>query len=340
MRLPNGFGTIYKLPGKRRRPWIARVTVGYDDNGKQLYEVVGYYEKRELALSSLTEYNSNPYDLSTANLTFTDIYERYCDNRYISKDVDIPYQYMSAYEYSSKLHTMCFKDIKTGHIQEAIDSCDKGYATKKNIKILSNLLSKYAISNDIAKTNYAELAKLPPEIKSTKHKPFSEKELKVLWKNKHCQGVKFALIYCYTGLRPTELLRIKNKNVFLDERYMLGGMKTTAGIDRVIPIAEKIYNFIEEWYNPDNEFLITTSEGLHIDKYDKLRYKFWERSEVLKKMDHLPHDGRHTCATKLDNADVPEIIIQKILGHASKSITKKTYTHKTIKQLIDAINLI
>ena len=50
MRLPNGFGTIYKLPGKRRRPWIARVTVGYDDNGKQLYEVVGYYEKRELAL--------------------------------------------------------------------------------------------------------------------------------------------------------------------------------------------------------------------------------------------------------------------------------------------------
>ena len=35
MRAPNGYGTVYKLSGKRRRPWVVRVTVGYkpNDNG-------------------------------------------------------------------------------------------------------------------------------------------------------------------------------------------------------------------------------------------------------------------------------------------------------------------
>ena len=30
MKLPNGYGTVYKLPGKRRKPWIARITNGYE----------------------------------------------------------------------------------------------------------------------------------------------------------------------------------------------------------------------------------------------------------------------------------------------------------------------
>ena len=58
------------------------------------------------------------------------------------------------------------------------------------------------------------------------------------------------------------------------------------------------------------------------------------------KMNHLPHDGRHTCATLLDNAGVNDTIKKKILGHSGKDVTQKVYTHKTIQQLLDAINLI
>lgn len=57
-------------------------------------------------------------------------------------------------------------------------------------------------------------------------------------------------------------------------------------------------------------------------------------------LDHLPHDGRHTCATLLDNADVNKTIVKKILGHAGDDVTEKVYTHKTIQQLVEAINLI
>ncbi|WP_367890962.1 tyrosine-type recombinase/integrase [uncultured Megasphaera sp.] len=52
------------------------------------------------------------------------------------------------------------------------------------------------------------------------------------------------------------------------------------------------------------------------------------------------HDGRHTCATLLDNAEVNDKIVKLILGHKSKDITKRVYTHKTKQQLIEAINCI
>ena len=32
MNLPNGFGSVYKLSGKRRRPWVARKTTGWTFN--------------------------------------------------------------------------------------------------------------------------------------------------------------------------------------------------------------------------------------------------------------------------------------------------------------------
>lgn len=57
-------------------------------------------------------------------------------------------------------------------------------------------------------------------------------------------------------------------------------------------------------------------------------------------MQHLPHDCRHTCATLLSNAGVELKIIQLILGHSSKDITNRIYTHKTIEQLVEAINQI
>lgn len=291
-----------------------------------------------MVIAALAEYNANPYDLSKRKLTYTEVYEKYCQERYLNKNTPIPNPYVAAFNRSKSLHQMLFIDIRTGNIQDAIDSCDKGYASKKNVRVLASLLFKYAMPNDLVDKNYAELAALPPQENSTKHKPFSADELALLWRAEGDLGAQFALIYSYTGLRPTELLRIKTENVFLKDRYMMGGMKTAAEKNRAIPIAEKIYPFIATWYNPANEYLVTI-DNEHVSSYNKLR-KYWERSPVLRSMDHLPHDGRHTCSTMLNNVGVPEVLIQKILGHAGKNITQKVYTHKTLKQLIDTINLI
>ena len=124
---------------------------------------------------------------------------------------------------------------------------------------------------------------------------------------------------------------------------MRGGVKTAAGKNRIIPIAEKIYPLIASLYNADSEHLnIVAYDSKKVSDHQRLHKQLWDKSPALNLLPskHLPHDGRHTCATLLDNAEVPLKLRQLILGHASTDVTNKVYTHKTIEQLIAAINLI
>lgn len=57
-------------------------------------------------------------------------------------------------------------------------------------------------------------------------------------------------------------------------------------------------------------------------------------------MSHLPHDCRHTTATKLDNVGANTTVVKRILGHASHDITERVYTHKTHEQLVETIDKI
>lgn len=52
MKLPNGYGSVIKHKGNRRRPYQARVTVGFTDTGIQKYKTLGWYEKKRRWTSS------------------------------------------------------------------------------------------------------------------------------------------------------------------------------------------------------------------------------------------------------------------------------------------------
>lgn len=58
------------------------------------------------------------------------------------------------------------------------------------------------------------------------------------------------------------------------------------------------------------------------------------------KMEHLPHDTRHTCITPLTIAGISDKVIQKIVGHKGQNVTENVYTHFEIKELQEAINQI
>ena len=235
---------------------------------------------------------------------------------------------------------MKFSEIRKRHIQSVFDERNTGWQSKSHMKSLCKQIFTYAIDQELVATNYASLVELPTKAQSEKHKPFTREELQKMWQHTSDFGVRIALILCYTGLRPSELLKIKTANVNLQEKFMRGGMKTAAGKNRVIPIADKILPFISAMYNPKHEYLVT--ENRKPMDYQKMRQQIWERSKILQSLPtkHLPHDGRHTCATMMDDAEVPLKIQQLILGHSSPNITNQVYTHKTIQQLIDAINRI
>lgn len=112
---------------------------------------------------------------------------------------------------------------------------------------------------------------------------------------------------------------------------MIGGIKTESGIDRVIPIHEKIVPLVEEW-------LISGKLKINYGKY----YGGFKRTIKALEIDstHTPHDCRHTTATILDRLNANDLCVKLILGHKVKDITKGTYTHKTNQELVDTINLI
>ena len=63
MRLPNSYGAVIKLKGKRRKPFAIRKTVGYNSDGSQIRKFIGYYATRNEALQELALFNENPYDI-------------------------------------------------------------------------------------------------------------------------------------------------------------------------------------------------------------------------------------------------------------------------------------
>ena len=96
MRLPNGFGGIAKLSGKRRNPWRARITSGWTidektQKAKQVYITIGYYPTRQLALQALSEYNTNPYDLDANKVTFAEVYEKWAKKKFDEHFKDTEY---------------------------------------------------------------------------------------------------------------------------------------------------------------------------------------------------------------------------------------------------------
>lgn len=69
MRNPNGYGTVAKLSGQRRRPYIVKKTIGWNDKGHPIYDIIGYAETREVGNIMLAEYNRDPWDVDRAKIT-------------------------------------------------------------------------------------------------------------------------------------------------------------------------------------------------------------------------------------------------------------------------------
>lgn len=350
MKNPNGYGSVFKLSGKRRNPFGARVTVGWEINpetgkAKQKYKNIGYYKSRSEAMIALADYNKDPYDIDSRSLTFTEIFNMWIEQKFPENEMNDKNRknkntYLMAYNHSKNMHKLKFIDIRKSHMQEAINECGKGNSTKKKMRTLYSQLYKFALENDWIEKDFSQFVTLQESQEETKRKPFSAKEIKKLWDNVNkCEFADAALIMIYTGLRPGELILIKNEDINLQERYMRGGIKTKAGINRIIPINKKILPLIKKRMDPGNKFLVVNSKGGQMI-YATLRIHRWVPLMDELKMKHRPHDCRHTFASLMDNAGANKLSIKKIMGHASQDITDRVYTHKDVEELRKAVDLI
>lgn len=330
MRLPNGFGSVYKLPGKRRKPWVAVVTIGWDDNGKQIRKIVGYSETKAGAIQLLVEYHKNPYDIDNAKTTFELLYNKWFEWKRKDNDISVKTinRYTNAFKYYKSLHNKPFIDINMLMVQQVIDECEYGYATKSDIKSLYCQLYDYAKILNLPVINIVtKYLKIGNKEVSDLHIPFTKEEKQKLWDNLDIEGVDLILIDIYTGQRPSEV--INPKEIHILKKYIKGGIKTKAGIDRTIPLHEKIIPLYQKRF---------------IDNKERLTYAQYNSmfGNIMKQlnMNHTPHDCRHTFATEADQVGMNKLCKKLILGHAVQDLTDDVYTHKTLEDLLEAVNLL
>ena len=360
MRLPNGFGNVSKLSGKRRNPWRARKTAGWTidektQKAKQSYITIGYYPTRQSALQALSEYNTNPYDLDANKITFAEVFEKWSEKKFEEISPSNINGYKASYKLCESIYNMKFADIKLAHLQGIVDRSGKNFPTLKKLKALLNQMFDYATMHEIITKDrhIVEYLNIGKEEQSTRHYRFSRTEIDALWRwadgNEYVQVI---LMLIYSGVRPSELFNAKCSDVDLKEGYFSIEKGKNVNATRKVPIHERTLPFFKNWMSKGNEYLITNLSGgkFQFDtNHHSYTESFWcpvltdigilqytnEKGEIA---EHLPHDTRHTFTSMWKEKKLDEAMRRKIQGHSGKGIGEIVYTHFELEKLKEELN--
>lgn len=314
------------------------------------------------------------------NYTFKQLYEEFEKNKMLTKEEEHlekihhirpknkPFGrhycrgLRTAFHNSKALYDKVYKDLRASDFMNHLKESGKGTDSQRQMVNLFTNLDKYALEEDIIEKGYSQfittITSNRKEIQNSKNKTvekdrlFSYEQIDYLWnmslrsekenKQEREQFIRdFWLMLLYAGTRADEQLSIYTSNVFLDENYFIGGLKTDAGINRIIPIHPAVKHLYEKYYNPKNEFLFMQPNGKKID-YDyylyHFRYNF--KNSHPEVSTHTAHDARHTLRNELRKIGIKDIIINSIIGHSNDDVGEDVYSHVSIEEKLEAIKLI
>lgn len=342
MKNENGSGSVYKLKGKRKKCWIARITIGFE-GGKQKRKVIGTYETRKEAQTELLGYLNNPTLYS--GKTFKDVKDLWYSN--YSKTVS-NVTLRNVNNQLKKLdvfNDVKIKELKLYTLQKFFDSLDGAYGSKLYLRSVLNMIFEFALKNEFIETNRIKFIELGKNKKVIERKIFTSEEINILFnsldsENRYIKKMSYAvLILIYTGLRIGELINLKTKDVDLERNIIsIVESKTTAGI-RKIPISEKIIHLFKDSIDYTKDYFFSNKQSGKYT-YPNFLQQFQKMLGLLNLDTHTIHDTRHTFATLLNNANANSTSIIKLIGHSDFRTTEEIYTHKDIEELRKAVNLL
>lgn len=143
----------------------------------------------------------------------------------------------------------------------------------------------------------------------------------------------FELFY-QTGIRLSELIELKNKDVTGTQIKVLGKRNK----ERIIPIGKDLYEIIRSYEKlkpsgPDSQIMLfVKKDGRKLSSkfvYRKINTYLGSVTNAEKKS---PHILRHTFATHMLNNGAGLETLKELLGHANLSATQ-VYTHNSFAQI-------
>ena len=359
MRLPNGYGTIRKLQGNRRKPYAALVNprkVLNEKAGKShyFYDLLGTYSEKIDAYNAIMQHHKSPCGMDN-NITVEELFKKWCT--YYVKENNYPdsmrIKYELAFAYLSPLYKIRVIDTAPALLKDAIDNASrigrrgktKGQVIlatpniKNTIKSVLNLMFDYAVFLRVITINYARTFELKNDIKHREGRPYSLDEQQLLWTHAGTLFIDMTLVQFYSGWRPNEVLNIALDKVDLQSPIptFTSGSKTAAGINRTIPIHSRILPIVEHYYKQAIEIGRDVLFGRmepHKGKYtyndNSFRYGLLKDYEELGITDHVLHDGRHTFSTMAKESGMDDYARKKFMGHNISDLTDRVYTHLSI----------
>lgn len=318
MRRANGTGSVYKLSGKRHKPWTARATEGYKENGQATYKYIGYYATKKEAVQALEKYQYIP---EQKVMTVEQAWEGY-QKCYQGRKSTLE-SYKSGYKRLISVKDVLCSDLSVDQMQECVSTKPCTYATASQVKKVLNAILDYAYSRDCCPGSRRGLLKylvMPERPTETKARALTEDEIRACI-TEHAIGPLFLI---FTGLRKSEMLSLQGEDIDLVNQVItVKTSKTKAGI-RTVPIPTGLLRVAGE------------IKAAEVGKHSKTYFDnhFWNQSPIKSA---TKHDCRHTYITLLTKAEVPERVIKRLVGHAG-GVTQDVYTHYDMDYLIATVD--
>lgn len=370
-RLPSGYGSIRYLGKGRRNPYAVHPpATEFDEEGHyKLKPALCYVSSWLTGMAVLTAYHAGTYtrgmerDLETqvataAKLTgedkiiqailgdynkamaaaaaappkktFAEVYEEFARWKFDRPGAKTSGRssYAAAFKNVSALHDRPFVDLQYTDLQNVLDACPLKHASKELILILFHQMYKYADIMDITHMDASRHLAILSEEDDEHGVPFSDAELERLKADADDPIAEMLVIMCYSGFRISAYATIE---VNLKENYFRGGVKTTAGKNRVVPIHSGILPLVKARIARDGVLLTVSTHAFRARLTKYLESRGFDK--------HTPHDCRHTFSALCERYKVHEPDRKRMLGH-TLDLTNGVYGHRTVEELREEIEKI
>ncbi len=187
MRRPNGSGTIAKLSGARRRPYVVRISVR-DKKGKIVQKNLSYHATQKEAFAALDEYQRkraaglapSPDDLG---VTLQTVYDLWSVRKFEGAGASSITSYKASWRRVARYATVPVRELGIDQWQAIIDDDKRNGLSKSSINndvILIRALSSFAMERDWIVKDYSQFIQIPQVEAKFKKGAFTPDEVKAL----------------------------------------------------------------------------------------------------------------------------------------------------------------
>ena len=333
----NKTGSVYRLKSGMYQAAVT-VAVWHDENGKirQKRKCRNFQKKSDAVLALTDMIREAGVETPAADMTLHELWEIYSG----SKDFDAlsgsqAGKMRIAWARWKDLEFRGIRTLTVADIEDCLEANTESYYPARDMKVCLSHLYDIAVKREIVQTKKTDYADIPYDTPKAKRECWTQEEVDALWADYEAGNffTAYIIIMCYAGLRYGELATIPLDSIDLEGNGMRWGIKTEAGIDRVIPIHPRIKPLIERIVPMRKQRLLEMNE-------DNFYAAYWKTIERAGLRQLPPHTCRHYFFSRMTAAGVQGGIIAEVGGHANYLTTLKNYVRIPFEDKLKAVSAI